>query len=82
MAFSLPFVMFLVVGTFNSTDLTNNLNAWTLFLQLFASLAGNNDFTQFTTYQGQLYLIIYVFVYFILLQNFLVAMFSNTYKAI
>jgi len=45
MAFSLPFVMFLVVGTFNSTDLTNNLNAWTLFLQLFASLAGNNDFT-------------------------------------
>ena len=52
MAFSLPFIMFLVIGSFNSADLTNNLDAWTLFLQLFASLAGNNDFTQFTTYQG------------------------------
>ena len=32
MAFSLPFLMFLIVGTFNSVDLTNGLDAWTLFL--------------------------------------------------
>lgn len=51
-AFSLPLMMFLIVGSFNLTSLTNNLSAWTLFLQLFSSIAGNDDFTQFTNPAG------------------------------
>jgi hypothetical protein len=45
MAFSIPLMIFMIVGSFNLDFLTNNLDAWTLFLQLFSSIAGNNDFT-------------------------------------
>lgn len=31
-AFTLPLMMFLIVGSFNLPYLTNDLNAWTLFL--------------------------------------------------
>lgn len=51
-AFSLPLMMFLIIGSFNLQNLTNGLSAWTLFLQLFASIAGNNDFSQFTNPAG------------------------------
>ena len=51
-AFSLPLMMFLIIGSFNLTNLTNNLSAWTLFLELFGSIAGNNDFNQFTNPAG------------------------------
>jgi hypothetical protein len=51
-AFSLPLMMFLIIGSFNLTNLTKDLNAWTLFLELFGSIAGNNDFSQFTNPAG------------------------------
>lgn len=82
-AFSLPIVAILMIGVFNSADLTHDsLNAWDIFIHLFSAFTGEQDFGQFKKYAGQTYLVIFILIYFVLLLNLLIAMFSNTYQRI
>ena len=80
MAFSLPFIIFLIIGNYNITTLTYGQNAFALFINLFCSMTGNDSYSQFVYFFGKFYLIIFSIVYFIILDNFLIAMFVNTYK--
>ena len=82
-AFTLPIVAFLAVGLFNSDEFTvNGLDTFNIFIQLFAAFTGEQDFGSFQKYAGQTYLTIFILIYFVLLLNLLIAMFSNTYQRI
>ena len=50
MAFSLPFVIFLIIGSYNIKEFTIGLNSWTLFLQLFSSFTADDGFSKFTNF--------------------------------
>jgi hypothetical protein len=82
-AFTLPLIAFVVITLFNSAEFTaQTLNAFDIFLQLFSAFTGEQQFGEFNKYFGQSYIVIFIMVYFILLLNLLIAMFSNTYQRI
>lgn len=82
-AFSLPLLTILLVGMLNSRDFTaESLNIWDIFIQLFSAFTGEQDFGSFEKYAGQTYLVVFIMLYFVLLLNLLIAMFSNTYQRI
>ena len=82
-AFGLPLVCILMIGVFNSRDFTyDNLDAWGLFIQLFSAFTGEQEFSLFKEYAGQIYLVLFILMYFVMLLNLLIAMFSNTYQII
>jgi len=79
-AFTLPIVAFVAVAMFNTSDFTvDSIDPWNIFLQLFSAFTGEQDFGSFNKYIGQSFLVIFILIYFILLLNLLIAMFSNTY---
>jgi hypothetical protein len=82
-AFTLPLGLFVAVGFFNTTEFTSDsLDPWNFFIQLFSAFTGQQDMEQFQQYAGQTYLVLFILIYFVLLLNLLIAMFSNTYQAI
>jgi len=79
-AFTLPLIAFVIITLFNSSEFTaNNLEPFDILLQLFSAFTGEQQFGEFNKYFGQSYLVIFILVYFILLLNLMIAMFSNTY---
>jgi len=72
-----------MIGVFNSGEFTvDKLDAWNMLLSLFSAFTGEQDFSVFEKHTGQTYLSLFIIVYFVLLLNLLIAMFSNTYKEI
>lgn len=82
-AFTLPLIATVFVGIFNSEEFTHELlDGFSLFTQLFSAFTGEQDFGSFKKFSGQTYLVLFILVYFVLLLNLLIAMFSNTYQRI
>ena len=80
LAFILPLIAFILIGMLNSSEFTvDSLNVIDIGLNLFSAFTGEQDFGAFTVYSGQIYLVLFIMAFFLLLLNLLIAMFTNTF---
>lgn len=83
LTFGLVILVFLLLGRMLSTEFKfNPASFFEAFLDLFNAFNGNIDFTLWTTPIGQIYIVIFMYMFKILLMSLLAAMFINRYKTV
>jgi hypothetical protein len=83
LTFGLVIIVFLLLGRMLSTEFKfTPASFFEAFLDLFNAFNGNIDFTLWTTPIGQIYIVIFMYMFKILLMSLLAAMFINRYKTV
>jgi hypothetical protein len=83
LTFGLVIVVFLLLGRMLSSEFKYvPASFFEAFLDLFNAFNGSIDFTLWTTPIGQIYIVIFMYIFKILLMSLLAAMFINRYKTV
>jgi len=83
LTFGLVIIVFLLLGRMLSSEFKYIPSSFFgAFIDLFNAFNGNIDFTLWTTPIGQIYIVIFMYIFKILLMSLLAAMFINRYKTV
>jgi len=83
LTFGLVIIVFLLLGRMLSSEFKYIPSSFfEAFIDLFNAFNGNIDFTLWTTPIGQIYIVIFMYIFKILLMSLLAAMFINRYKTV
>lgn len=78
--FGLLFLGFIFIGYSLKTEfLIKDTNLWSIILNIFDALTGNQKFKEYTSPEGLLFITLFVYVSNVMLISFLISMYINRY---